>query len=39
MRHPTPELRKVLQKGTNTIAIHTHQAVGGQYIDLAVLVN
>jgi hypothetical protein len=32
-------LKKALKKGSNTISVHTHQAVGGQYIDLALLVE
>ena len=39
MRLVTEPLRKALHKGVNTIAVHTHQTVGGQYIDLAVLVD
>ena len=33
----TQELRQTLKPGRNTLAVHTHQTTGGQFIDLAIL--
>ena len=33
----TETLRKALRKGSNILAVHTHQNTGGQFIDLALL--
>lgn len=35
----TDKARDVLKKGVNTIAVHTYQDYGGQFIDLALLVD
>jgi hypothetical protein len=32
-------LQKAMRKGRNILAVHTHQTVGGQFIDLALLVE
>ncbi|MCX6880771.1 MAG: beta galactosidase jelly roll domain-containing protein [Verrucomicrobia bacterium] len=35
----TEELQEALKKGTNTIAVHSHEGGQGQWIDLAILVD
>jgi hypothetical protein len=39
LHNVTGQLKKALKKGANTIAVHTNQTQGGQYIDLAILVE
>jgi len=33
----TPEARAIVQPGKNTIAVHTHQTRGGQFIDVGIV--
>ena len=35
----TEEMKKALKKGTNTIAVHSHEGGKGQWVDLAILVD
>lgn len=35
----TEALKSALRKGQNPLTVHTHQSVGGQFIDLALLVS
>ncbi len=39
MHDVTGSLKQALRKGSNTLAIHTHQTIGGQFIDMALLVK
>ena len=35
----TEEMKKALKKGTNTIAVHSHEGGKGQWVDLAILAD
>ena len=35
----TEELQKIMKKGSNTLAVHSHEGGQGQWIDLAILVD